>query len=181
MVVAHVEQSTSASKNRRSIKKKKARTACTTQPQVDGDEEMASVEATPPSKSNHTAENDALLIEVDPASTTIETSVAPIFPALPASAARTVLKSETRRIPIPPHRMTPIKKDWINIFSPLTEILGLQVRMNVQRRCVEIRVRIYLPAWNWHSSYLPADIKSNQRNRCFAEGSRFCEDICPWV
>ena len=180
MVVAHVEQSTSASKNRRSIKKKKARTACTTQPQVDGDEEMASVEATPPSKSNHTAENDALLIEVDPAST-IETSVAPIFPALPASAARTVLKSETRRIPIPPHRMTPIKKDWINIFSPLTEILGLQVRMNVQRRCVEIRVRIYLLAWNWHSSYLPADIKSNQRNRCFAERSRFCEDICPWV
>ncbi|KAI6022745.1 hypothetical protein EDC04DRAFT_3117568 [Pisolithus marmoratus] len=64
----------------------------------------------------------------------------PSFPSLPASAVSSQsLKSETRRIPIPPHRMTPIKRDWVNIFSPLTEILGLQVRMNVQRRCVEIR------------------------------------------
>ncbi|KAG8732602.1 pre-rRNA-processing protein pno1 [Ceratobasidium sp. 428] len=70
-------------------------------------------------------------MEVDPA--------APSFPALPASAQRTTEKSETRRIPIPPHRMTPLKKDWVNIFSPLTEMLGLQVRMNVQKRAVEIR------------------------------------------
>lgn len=67
-------------------------------------------------------------------------STVPSFPPLPASAISSQsLKSETRRIPIPPHRMTPIKRDWVNIFSPLTEILGLQVRMNVQRRCVEIR------------------------------------------
>lgn len=67
-------------------------------------------------------------------------STAPSFPSLPRSAIPSQsLKSETRRIPIPPHRMTPIKRDWVNIFSPLTEILGLQVRMNVQRRCVEIR------------------------------------------
>ncbi|KAI6028479.1 hypothetical protein F5J12DRAFT_805655 [Pisolithus orientalis] len=67
-------------------------------------------------------------------------STAPSFPSLPPSAISSQsLKSETRRIPIPPHRMTPIKRDWVNIFSPLTEILGLQVRMNVQRRCVEIR------------------------------------------
>ncbi|KNZ73801.1 Pre-rRNA-processing protein PNO1 [Termitomyces sp. J132] len=69
----------------------------------------------------------------------METTAAPAFPALAPGVGATRLKSETRRIPIPPHRMTPIKKDWINIFGPLTEILGLQVRMNVQRRCVEIR------------------------------------------
>ncbi|ELU44003.1 chaperone [Rhizoctonia solani AG-1 IA] len=63
----------------------------------------------------------------------------PYFPALPASAQRATEKSETRKIPIPPHRMTPLKKDWVNIFSPLTEMLGLQVRMNVQKRAVEIR------------------------------------------
>ncbi|KAG8709013.1 pre-rRNA-processing protein pno1 [Ceratobasidium sp. 394] len=61
------------------------------------------------------------------------------FPALPASAQRATEKSETRRIAIPPHRMTPLKKDWVNIFSPLTEMLGLQVRMNVHKRAVEIR------------------------------------------
>ncbi|KAI0797608.1 hypothetical protein C8Q75DRAFT_709284 [Abortiporus biennis] len=66
-------------------------------------------------------------------------NAAPAFAPLPASAQRTNLKSETRRIPIPPHRMTPLKKEWVNIFGPLTEMLGLQVRMNVQRRCVEIR------------------------------------------
>jgi RNA-binding protein PNO1 len=167
MVVAHVDQSTSASKNRRSIGKKKARTAGTTLSQQVGDEEMASV--IPPSNSGHTAEEDDLMIEVDPTSA-LEASSAPAFLALPASATRSALKSETRRVPIPPHRMTPIKKDWINIFSPLTEILGLQVRMNVQRRCVEIRVRTYLSPGNPHSSH-PADIKSNQRNWCSSKRS----------
>lgn len=64
----------------------------------------------------------------------------PSFPALPASAQRATEKAETRRISIPPHRMTPLKKDWVNIFSPLTEMLGLQVRMNARKRAVEIRV-----------------------------------------
>ncbi|KAI0034517.1 eukaryotic type KH-domain type I [Vararia minispora EC-137] len=64
---------------------------------------------------------------------------APVFDPAPASATKSTLKSETRRVPIPPHRMSPLKKDWVNIFGPLTEMLGLQVRMNVQRRAVEIR------------------------------------------
>lgn len=78
----------------------------------------------------------------------IDTDVSPLppapgalaFPPVSASAERSTKKSELRRIPIPPHRMTPLKKEWINIFGPLTELLGLQVRMNVQRRSVEIRV-----------------------------------------
>ena len=74
------------------------------------------------------------------------TSSLPSFPPLSESAQQTSLakKSETRRIPIPPHRMTPLKKDWVSVFGPLTELLGLQVRMNVQRRCVEIRVSVSL-------------------------------------
>ncbi|EIW84931.1 hypothetical protein CONPUDRAFT_48611 [Coniophora puteana RWD-64-598 SS2] len=78
------------------------------------------------------------MIDSDPTAL-VQPSAVPTFPALDPSAQRTLLKSETRRIPIPPHRMTPIKKEWVNIFSPLTEMLGLQVRMNVQRRSVEIR------------------------------------------
>ncbi|THU84798.1 eukaryotic type KH-domain (KH-domain type I) [Dendrothele bispora CBS 962.96] len=78
------------------------------------------------------------MIDLD-ASSLPNTSGAPVFEPLPANAGRALLKSETRRIPVPPHRMTPLKKDWINIFGPLTEILGLQVRMNVQRGCVEAR------------------------------------------
>jgi len=67
------------------------------------------------------------------------------FSPLPAAAAAQsgTKKSEIRRIPIPPHRMSPLKKDWVNIFVPLTEICGLQVRMNVQRRTVEVRVSTF--------------------------------------
>jgi RNA-binding protein PNO1 len=83
--------------------------------------------------------DDEVIIDTDPTALSLPTS-APEFLELPASAQSSTLKSEIRRIPIPPHRMTPLKKDWINIFGPLTEILGLQVRMNVQRKCVEARV-----------------------------------------
>jgi RNA-binding protein PNO1 len=64
------------------------------------------------------------------------------FAPLPAAAAAQsgAKKSEIRRIPIPPHRISPLKKDWVNIFVPLTEMCGLQVRMNVHRRTVEMRV-----------------------------------------
>lgn len=82
------------------------------------------------------ADDDDLMIETEDVTLTS----APAFPPLPASAVQATLKSETRRIGIPPHRMTPLKKDWISIFGPLTEILGLQVRMNVQRKSVEVRV-----------------------------------------
>ncbi|KAF8969725.1 hypothetical protein BDZ97DRAFT_1653427 [Flammula alnicola] len=79
------------------------------------------------------------MIDTDPTSLAPSASAAPAFPPVAPGAEKTTLKSEMRRIPIPPHRMTPLKKDWLHIFGPLTEILGLQVRMNVQRRCVEIR------------------------------------------
>ncbi|KAI8802301.1 hypothetical protein BJ742DRAFT_833558 [Cladochytrium replicatum] len=48
-------------------------------------------------------------------------------------------KIEMRRIPIPPHRMTPLQKNWIKIYTPLTENLQLQVRMNLKSKCVEVR------------------------------------------
>lgn len=63
------------------------------------------------------------------------------FAPLSATEQSSVLKNEFRRIPIPPHRMTPLKREWVNIYTPLVEMLGLQVRMNVPRRAVEIKVR----------------------------------------
>ncbi|KIM48800.1 hypothetical protein M413DRAFT_60144 [Hebeloma cylindrosporum] len=79
------------------------------------------------------------MIDTDPTQLAPPTTDAPSFAPVAPGAEKSTLKSETRRIPIPPHRMTPLKKDWLHIFGPLTEILGLQVRMNVQRRSVEIR------------------------------------------
>lgn len=64
------------------------------------------------------------------------------FAPLSASAQQVGgIKNEFRRIPVPDHRMTPMKREWVNIYTPLVEQLGLQVRMNQKRRAVEIRVR----------------------------------------
>jgi RNA-binding protein PNO1 len=48
-------------------------------------------------------------------------------------------RSETRRIPVPPHRMTPLKQAWPKLYPPLVEQLKLQVRMNLKRKTVELR------------------------------------------
>ncbi|KAI9018145.1 hypothetical protein CLU79DRAFT_761928 [Phycomyces nitens] len=44
-----------------------------------------------------------------------------------------------RRIPIPHHRLSPLKRQWLEIYSPLVEHMKLQVRMNVKTRSVELR------------------------------------------
>lgn len=146
MVVVHTSQPESSAtasvprKNRRKITRKAPRTADLT---IQEDEEMKDGESSaidqPAESEPIDGNDDELMIDADP-TLLPPASSAPAFPPLAANADKTTLKSETRRIAIPPHRMTPLKKDWINIFGPLTEILGLQVRMNVQRKCVEARV-----------------------------------------
>ena len=136
MVVVQSTPSTSKPhrKNRRSLSKKK-------KPRVpDQDHETSTTGPATAKPIKPTADDEEILIDVDGADVAPPTE-APVFAPAPASAGQS-LKSETRRVAIPPHRMTPLKKDWINIFGPLTELLGLQVRMNVQRKCVEIRVRL---------------------------------------
>ena len=137
MVVVQSVPSTSKPprKNRRTLSKKKS-------PRIIGDDalvkdhEMSNV----PPKAPERAQDEEILIDVDGPDIAPPTE-APSFGPAPASAGKT-LRSETRRVAIPPHRMSPLKRDWVNIFGPLTEILGLQVRMNVQRKCVEMRVRL---------------------------------------
>ena len=66
------------------------------------------------------------------------------FAPLSVAESSEVLKNEFRRVPIPPHRMSPLKRDWVNLYTPMVEMLGLQVRMNVKRRAVEIKVGVVL-------------------------------------
>ena len=153
MVVIHSQPSASTKtttlrKNRRKIIRKAPRRADDIPPAI-AEIDVPKIDAqgtgvvskTQPPVTAPAADDDELMIDAE-APSVPHTSAAPAFPPLPASAMRSGLKSETRRIPIPPHRMTPLKKDWVNIFGPLTDILGLQVRMNVHRRCVEARVRL---------------------------------------
>ncbi|KIN04218.1 hypothetical protein OIDMADRAFT_18245 [Oidiodendron maius Zn] len=57
----------------------------------------------------------------------------------PAKNNDNITRVETRKVPIPPHRMTPLKASWPKIYPPLVEHLQLQVRMNVKNRAVELR------------------------------------------
>lgn len=44
-----------------------------------------------------------------------------------------------RKIPVPAHRYTPLKENWLKIFTPVVEHLQLQIRFNLKTRNVEIR------------------------------------------
>jgi len=50
-----------------------------------------------------------------------------------------VLRPETRKIPIPPNRMTPLKANWTKIYPPLVNHCHLNVRMNVKEKRIELR------------------------------------------
>ncbi|KAG9484538.1 hypothetical protein GDO78_010097 [Eleutherodactylus coqui] len=44
-----------------------------------------------------------------------------------------------RKIAVPSHRYSPLKENWLKIFTPIVEHLQLQVRFNLKTRNVEIR------------------------------------------
>ena len=48
-------------------------------------------------------------------------------------------KKEFRRIRIPAHRMTPLRKAWAKISQTIVENLDLEIRVNTKKKCVEIR------------------------------------------
>merc|ERR1719231_287123 len=62
----------------------------------------------------------------------------PEFAALSAQEANGG-KSEFRRVPVPQHRYTPLRKDWMRLYTPIVEHLKLDVRMNPRNRSVEIK------------------------------------------
>ena len=47
--------------------------------------------------------------------------------------------AEMRKIPVPTHRYTPLKENWMKIFTPVVEHLELQIRFNLKTRNVEIK------------------------------------------
>ncbi|EPQ30174.1 uncharacterized protein PFL1_02290 [Pseudozyma flocculosa PF-1] len=70
-------------------------------------------------------------------------SFAPISKKAADANLTGVAKGQLRRIPIPPHRMTPLRNDWHKIYTPLVEMAGLMVRMNTERKMVEIKSSKY--------------------------------------
>ena len=49
------------------------------------------------------------------------------------------LAVDFRRIPVPPNRFTPLKNNWMKIFTPCVQHMKLNIRINLRNRCVELR------------------------------------------
>ncbi|XP_074280302.1 uncharacterized protein LOC141605437 [Silene latifolia] len=46
-----------------------------------------------------------------------------------------------RKISVPQHRYTPLKKAWLDIYTPIYEQMKIDVRMNLKARKVELKTR----------------------------------------
>lgn len=55
----------------------------------------------------------------------------PIFKALTASEMSNG-KMQFRKIPVPAHRYTPLKKAWMEIYTPVNEQMTIDIRMNLK-------------------------------------------------
>jgi len=65
--------------------------------------------------------------------------VVPNFPPLGPQVLSAKSKAEVRKIPVPPHRFTPVKNEWMKLYTPIVDQLKLQIRMNPKMKCIEIR------------------------------------------
>lgn len=57
----------------------------------------------------------------------------------PKSTSNSEEVVDTRKIFVPNVRLTPLKQNWLKIFSPIVEHLKLQIRFNNRTKTVEIR------------------------------------------
>merc|ERR1711983_673987 len=75
----------------------------------------------------------------------VESSASDILPKLSKPAFPPIKRekladgTEVRKIPVPSHRYSPLKENWMKIFEPIVQHLKLQIRFNLKTRNVEIR------------------------------------------
>lgn len=100
---------------------------------TDEDDIMIDNSAAPPAEPTSTqlpAEEDSEM--------RIDEEGRPLFTPIKATDGG-VYKVQTRKVPVPPHRLSPLKATWPKIYPPLVEHLKLQVRMNIKNKAVELR------------------------------------------
>ncbi|KAF8409799.1 hypothetical protein HHK36_005878 [Tetracentron sinense] len=50
-----------------------------------------------------------------------------------------------RKVSVPAHRFTPLKKAWMEIYTPIYEQMKIDIRMNLKARKVELKTRSDTP------------------------------------
>lgn len=64
----------------------------------------------------------------------------PIFQALKAHEMSDG-KVQFRTVSVPPHRLSALKKAWLEIYTPIYEQMKVDIRMNVKLKRVELKTR----------------------------------------
>lgn len=64
----------------------------------------------------------------------------PRFQALTASEMSGG-RLQFRKVIVPPHRYTPLKQHWMDIYTPVFEQMKIDIRMNLKSRKVELKTR----------------------------------------
>ncbi|CAG90203.1 DEHA2G04620p [Debaryomyces hansenii CBS767] len=99
---------------------------------IEGEEEMLIDAGSVPQENEEGASKKKESSEM-----VLDESGKPKFSA--ASKSGMKVKLESRKVPVPPHRMTPLKNTWTKIYPPLVDHLKLQVRMNLKTKTIEMK------------------------------------------
>ncbi|KAL3527556.1 hypothetical protein ACH5RR_012212 [Cinchona calisaya] len=75
-----------------------------------------------------------------------------------------------RKVPVPPHRYTPLKKSWMEIYTPIYDQMKIDIRMNLKARKVELKTRPDTP-----------DISNLQKCADFVHAFMLGFDVCDAV
>ncbi|MCE0482485.1 hypothetical protein HAX54_041282 [Datura stramonium] len=75
-----------------------------------------------------------------------------------------------RKVTVPQHRYTPLKKSWMEIYNPIYEQMKIDVRMNLKKRRVELKTRHDTP-----------DISNLQKCADFVHAFMLGFDVCDAV
>jgi len=85
-------------------------------------------------------DEDEEVVEMEDEMEEEEESEKPDFPALTPNQMNKEKKiSEIRKVRVPRNRITPLRENWMRIYTPIVEQLKLQIRMNLPAACVELR------------------------------------------
>jgi RNA-binding protein PNO1 len=63
-----------------------------------------------------------------------------------AAASGSSGRVEFRRVPVPQHRLTPLRNAWMDLYTPITQHLKLDMRMNLRTKRVEIKTTKQTPS-----------------------------------
>lgn len=95
------------------------------------------------------SDQTASTMEVEQVSSEPQSGPRPIAPKPKFEALKAHEMSEGRvqfrKVSVPPHRFTPLKKAWMEIYTPVYEQMKIDIRMNLKARKVELKTRADTP------------------------------------